>query len=342
LSQPLVSPNLLLPWYSSEDEDRSFKKILRNFFIAFLVLTPIVYFYPVPEKTREEKEIPPPDLARVILEKKELPKPPPPKPKPEPKKPEPKPEPKKPEPKPKPPEPKPKPEPKPPEPKPKPKPVVKAPPKKVEPTQQQKLDAAKQQATAEINQLQDALAGMRNLSVDTNVNNLAQGDSTAKQNDRSVITSQAKAKSGGINTAKLSRSTGGQALSGRQSTQVDSSLARRKAAEDAKRRTGTGADGRQIVSRSEESIRKIIDRNKAAIDTTYQRALRKNPSLEGRFVVKLVIEPSGQVSSASIVTSDLSDPDLEKKLLTRIRLLNFGVAAVARTTVNYTFDFFPQ
>jgi outer membrane biosynthesis protein TonB len=339
LKYPLVSPNLLLPWYSTEDEDRSFLKILRNFLIAFLVLTPIVYFYPVPEKTREEKEIPPPDLARVILEKKELPKPPPPKPKPkpkpEPKKPEPKPEPKK-------PEPKPKPKPKPKKPEPKPKPVVKAPPKKPELTQQQKLNVAKQQAAAEINQIQDALADMRNLSVDTSVNNLARGEAKAKQVDRSVITSQSKAKSGGINTASLSRNTGGQALSGRQTTQVSSSLAQRKQAADNARKKGIGADGRQIVSRSEESIRKVIDRNKAAMDTTYQRALRKNPALEGRFIVKLIIEPSGQVSSASVVTSELNDPGLEQKILTRIRLINFGQANVARTTVNYTFDFFPQ
>jgi outer membrane biosynthesis protein TonB len=122
---------------------------------------------------------------------------------------------------------------------------------------------------------------------------------------------------------------------------VSSSLADRKRAADA-RKTATGRDGRQLISRSEESIRKIFDRNKDSIFTTYQRALRKNPSLEGNFVVKLVIEPSGQVSSATVASSDLGDVALEKKLLSRIRLIDFGRASVSRTTVNYDFDFVPQ
>ena len=80
-----ISPNidLLLPWYSTIDEDHSFKKIVGGFLLAFLLFSLIVAVYPVPEKTREQKETLPPQLARVILEKKELPPPPPPKPKPQ-------------------------------------------------------------------------------------------------------------------------------------------------------------------------------------------------------------------------------------------------------------------
>jgi outer membrane biosynthesis protein TonB len=343
----LPGPELLLPWYSTEDEDLTFKKILRRFLIAFIVLSVIIYFYPVREKTREQKEALPPVLARVVLEKKELPPPPPPKPKPEPKKPEPKkPEPKKPEPK--------KPEPKKPEPKklepkkleptkPKPKPV-KLPPKPVKPkvTQQQRVERAQKEAQSELNQVKDVFADLQNLNVDASSNtNVTKGASEAKRLDRSVITNNSRTSSGGINASRLSRNTGGSALSGSESTQVSSSLADRKRAADA-RKTATGRDGRQLISRSEESIRKIFDRNKDSIFTTYQRALRKNPSLEGNFVVKLVIEPSGQVSSATVASSDLGDVALEKKLLSRIRLIDFGRASVSRTTVNYDFDFVPQ
>lgn len=331
----LPGPELLLPWYSTQDEDLVFKKILRRFLIAFLIFSVIIYFYPVREKTREEKETLPPVLARVVLEKKELPPPPPPKPKPEPKKPEPKkPEPKKPEPK--------KPEPKP-VPKPKPKPV-KLPPKPVKPkvTQQQRIERAQKEAQNELNQVKDVFADLQNLNVDTSSNNnVTRGASQAKRLDRSVITNNSRTSSGGINASRLSRDTGGQALSGRQTTQVNSSLADRKRAADA-RKTATGRNGQQLISRSEESIRKMIDRNKASIYTTYQRALRKNPSLEGRFVVKLVIEPNGRISSATVASSELGDPTLEQRLLNRIKLINFGSANVSRTTVNYTFDLVPQ
>ncbi|MGH1438943.1 MAG: AgmX/PglI C-terminal domain-containing protein [Cellvibrionaceae bacterium] len=341
----LPGPELLLPWYSTEDEDFRFKKILKRFLIAFLVLSVIVYFYPVKEKTREEKETLPPVLARVVLEKKELPPPPKPKPKPEPKKLEPKkPEPKKPEPKkpePKKPEPK-KPEPKPkPVPKPKPKPVKIPKPVKPKVTQQQRVERAQREAQKELNQVKDVFADLQNLNVDTaSNNNVTKGASDAKRLDRSVITNKSRTSSGGINAASLSRDTGGSALSGRETTQVSSSLADRKRAADAKK-TGVGRDGQRIISRSNESVRKVMDRNKSSIFTTYQRALRKNPSLEGVFVVKLVIEPSGRVSSATVVSSELDDAALEKKLLDRIKLINFGSANASRTTVNYDLNFVP-
>ena len=352
MNYSLFGPNLLLPWYSTEEEDKTFKKCLKRFAIAFLIFSLLVWVYPVPEKTREQKETLPSELARVILEKKELP--PPPKLKPKPKKPEPKPKLKKPEPqKPEPKKPESKLEPKKPEPKklaPRPIPTVKSKPapkkaisEKTRATQQQKIEQAKQQAASKITQFQDALADMRDLAVNTaENNNLAIGASKAKKLDRAIITSRSKTASGGINTAKLSRDTGGQTLSGRKTTAINSSLANKQRAADANRKKATGADGRQIVSRSEEAIRKVIDRNKAAIDIIYQKALRKSPELEGRFVVKIVIESGGKVSSVTIVSSELNDTALEKKLLTRIGFINFGKERVARTTVNFTFDFFPQ
>lgn len=322
-----ISPNidLLLPWYSTIDEDNTFKKIVGSFLLAFLLFSVVVAFYPVPEKTREEKETLPPQLARVILEKKELPAPPPPKPKPKPK--EKKPEPKKVEPK--------KPEPKKVEPK-----------KKPKVTQEQKIDIAKQEATAQIVQFQDSLAELRDLTIDTaDTKNLTRAGEDAVKTQRSVIanvSASARASSGGIQVSKQSVNTGGAALSGTKNTQVKSSLADTQRKANTQRKTKTTSDGRKLAERSAESIRKVIDINKAALDTTYQRALRKNPALEGAFIVRLIIEPNGQVSSATIIDSELEDPALEKKLLARIRLFNFGVANVAKTPVKYTFNFLPQ
>ena len=323
--------DLLLPWYSTIDEDYAFKKIVGGFLLAFLLFSVLVAFYPVPEKTREQKETLPPQLARVILEKKELPIQPPPKPK------EKKPEPKKPEPK--------KLEPKKSEPK-------KSEPKKVEPrkkpklTQEQKIDKARQEATAQIVQFQDSLAELRDLTIDTaDTKNLTRAGENAVKTQRSVIanvSASAKTSSGGIQVSKQSVNTGGAALSGTKNTKIKSSLADTQRKANAQRKTKTTSDGRKLAERSAESIRKVIDINKAALDTTYQRALRKNPALEGAFIVRLIIEPNGQVSSATVIDSELEDPALEKKLLARIRLFNFGAANVAKTPVKYTFNFLPQ
>lgn len=80
-----LAPNLELPWSSSVLDDERFIKILRNFFIALVILSLLITFIPVRELERAEKEKLPPQLARVVLEKKELPPPPPPKPKEKPK-----------------------------------------------------------------------------------------------------------------------------------------------------------------------------------------------------------------------------------------------------------------
>jgi hypothetical protein len=58
--------------------------------------------------------------------------------------------------------------------------------------------------------------------------------------------------------------------------------------------------------------------------------------------VKLVIEPNGSVSAVELVSSELGSPALERKLLSRIRLINFGSANVERTTLNYSIDFLPS
>lgn len=310
-----VGPNLELPWQASVEEDRRFKKVLRISLAVLLVLAIVVPLMKVPELTREERETLPPQLARVVLEKKELPPPPPPPP--------PKQEEKKPEPV----EEKP-PEPKKPEEKPKPEPVV-----------DKVAEAKKKAATAGLLQFQDDLAAMRDAldvaAVDTA--NLSRGAQQARQVDRSVITSQAKGTSGGINTAALSRDTGGVALSGRETTVVESELATR---------TGNGKEAavgeRNQSARSDEEIRQIMDRNKGAIFAIYNRALRSNPALQGKVVVRLVIEPNGRVSSAEIVSSELDDEELENKLLARIQLIAFNASEVVRTTLNYSFDFLPN
>ena len=71
----LHSPGLLLPWESSTREDRLFARILGSALVLFLFAAVAVPLLPVPELTREEQEEVPPHLARVLLEKKELPKP---------------------------------------------------------------------------------------------------------------------------------------------------------------------------------------------------------------------------------------------------------------------------
>lgn len=319
------SPDLQLPWSSSGKNDGRFARILLVLFTIFLLLTIVIVLVDLPEIPREEKERLPPQLARIVLEKQELPPPKPVEPpKAEEKIPEEKPE----------DLPKQEPEQKlPEEKKPEPQPVERPQPVK---TVEQARETAK---VSGLLQFQDELMDMRDI-IDTSTvesSNLALGDAQAAQVDRSAVTSGVTGTSGGINPAALSRDTGGVALSGRETTQVTSELATatRKAAE-----TGSGEGGK---TRSEEEMSKVMDQHKGAIFQIYNRALRQNAALQGRVVMNIIIEPSGRIADVVIVTSELKDPELEAALIRRIRMISFPVStSVIRTTLRQTFDFLPQ
>jgi outer membrane biosynthesis protein TonB len=314
-----MAPELQLPWESSVLEDARFRKILRNMLSAFVAFAILMPFLPVEELSREKQEAVPTHLARVIMEKKELPKPVPVpvKPKPVEKK-KPKPVEKK---KPKPVEKK----------KVEPKPVVEPPPK---------VDRVKQArqlaAVSGVLAFQDSLADMRDsMDVSTlNKTGMSSGQASAEKTERAILSAASKSGSGGIQTAALSRDTGGRALSGRETTRVVSSLAN-GAAEDV---AGSSAS---LGGRSDESIRRIMDKNKGAIFAIYNRALRKNPRLRGKLVFEMQIEASGVISAVKLLSSELGDDKLARKILSRIRMISFSPEQVITTMVNYSFDFLP-
>ncbi len=317
MATPIAAPNLQLPWSSSSRDNPRFYKILAVLLVPFFILGIVIPMWTVPDLDREDLEKLPPQLARVQIEEQELPPPPP----PEEEEPEEEPEEEKPEEK---------------EPEPEPEPELEV---VEEPEPAQLINEAREVAEAEINQFADALSDMRDafdLS-DVNADELTQSTGEAAELDRSMITSGATVASGGISTSEMSRNTGGVALSGKQDTKVSSQLADSAgAATKAKK-----SPPRDRSYRSDEDIRKVMDKNKGAIYAIYNRALRKNPTLEGKVVFKIVIEPSGKVTDATIVSSELAAPTLERKLLARVRLINFGAKDVLKTTLNYSFDFLP-
>lgn len=302
---------LQLPWESTGEEDGRYRRILRNMCSAFLAFALVVPWLPVEPLTREQQVAVPPHLARVILEKKELPKPVPAKPKP---KPTPKLD-------------------KAPELKEKPRPVE----KKAAPKPINQLDQARKVAAVSgVLAFQDSLADMRDsLDVDAlDTRGAHRGQAEAVKVQRSIITSSAKSSSGGIQTAQLSRDTGGRALSGRETTRMESSIAAsyQAEAESASARLG---------GRSDESIRRVMDKNKGGIFSVYNRALRKDATLQGKLVFEMVIDAAGLITELKLLSSELVDDSLTSKILARIRMIRFGEEDVTTTRVNYSFDFLP-
>jgi periplasmic protein TonB len=153
---------------------------------------------------------------------------------------------------------------------------------------------------------------------------------------RSIITSKAGGTSGGISAPTSSGlAAGSGSLNGIRTTQVkDPTLA-------AGNQGATRAGGSGKASRSADEIALVFTRNKGAIDAMYARALRDNPALQGKVVVELTIAPSGDITAARIVSSELNDAEFENKLLARIRLFKFEAKDVATLTATKPIDFFP-
>ncbi|PLW68065.1 AgmX/PglI C-terminal domain-containing protein [Pseudohalioglobus lutimaris] len=303
----LATPSLLLPWESSQQEDALYRRIQRLMLLLFMVVAVAIPVLPVAELTPEEAEEVPAHLARILLEKKELPKPEPVKPKVE-KKPPPKPR--------------------------------EVPPVKTvqEPVKSvNKVEQAREQAKAAgVLAFQDELMDMRDsLDVaDLDQTQTSRGETSSARVERSLITAN-NTGSGGIQTSAISRNAGGPALSAREATRVESNIT-----------AGTGTRESKNASehqggRSDESIRRVMDRSKGAIFSVYNRALRKDPLLEGKVVFEMVIEPSGEVSDLRLISSELQDEELTRKILARIRMIRFDAASVLTTRVNYSFDFLP-
>lgn len=348
-------PNPQLPWSSSLNEDSRFHKILLALLALYVLLALLISILRVPPPVHPEPKDLPAQMTHVILQKIELPKPVElPKaelPKPI-EKPIPKPVIEKPQPKIVPPSKTPVP--------PAATNVGKAGGKEapIELMQQARANAAK----SGVLQFRDDLAEMRE-SVDVSKvtrSNLTRGTDTAPETTRALVAAKASGGSGGIHVSAESANTGGVALSGHVATRIDGGGGGGRSTEGGGRGHGEGSgsgsgtgkgSGKQgdLVAgsdgsggRSDEAIRRTMDQQKGGIFAIYNRALRQDSTLQGRFVFEMVIEPSGEVSDVKLVSSELRDNDLVSKILARIRMISFGSARVLRTHVNYSLDFLPS
>lgn len=295
-----------LPWTPDEDEERRLRKTARSLLLFFAVIGIIIPLIPMSE--RPPPAALPEEVVKLVLE------PPPPPPKPEAKKPEP-----------------PKPEAKP-----EPKPVP--PPKPVD----RQAEARKKAEKSGLLAMKDQLEDLRDALEPTEMTSApmigkVEGASRA---ERSLVTARTGVGSGGINTGQLSSGFGSGPgnLKGHAAGTAVPSFAEKIGA-DKEQASRSGAGGR--ASRSREEIEIVFDRNKSAIYSLYSRALREQPELQGKVVVQLTIAPSGEITDCRIVSTELNDAELERKLVARIRMFRFEAKDVEAMTTTKPIEFFP-
>lgn len=96
-----------------------------------------------------------------------------------------------------------------------------------------------------------------------------------------------------------------------------------------------------VGERTMSNIRTIFNAQKPALYSLYRRELRQDPTLEGKLLLELIIEPDGSVSACQVVSSELGNPPLEQRIAMRVRLFNFGADDVETRKVRFPIDFLP-
>jgi len=243
--------------------------------------------------------------------------------------------------------PKPKPKPKVELPKPKPKPKIKKlPEKKAEqkkPLTKSQKKAREKAADSGLLALSNDLADLMDTSaVSAMVGGKVSKSSAASQQaarvNKQLLTADAGKGSGGVDTSQYTTSVGKTQLSQREITRVKQSLLADTSTKTDKSKTRS----RTGNVRAEEDVTIVFDQNKSKLYSIYNRARRKNPGLKGKIVLEITIQPSGKVSNIRIISSELNDKSLESRLLSRIKLFNFGARDVKAVTVTYPIEFLPS
>ncbi len=303
-----LEPNF--PWLEGP-EDRRFKRLVIACLVIFMGLGLGLNLITLPEPEQRKLVDVSPRLAKLILEKKKIP--PPPKkevPKPEKKVKKKEPEKKKPE-------------------------------KKKKEPEKQKPSAREKAKQSGLIALSDELHDLRE-SFDLDDSLELPQKTSGKQalelaSTTALLTSQARQTSGGITTSNLTREVQTSELAKRKTTAVSSSL---ETVQETKKKISKQSGGSS--SRSEEEIELVFQKNKGAIFNIYNRELRKDPSLQGKVVIELTIDPSGVVTEVKIISSELGNKSLEKKLALKIKRFKFANADVPKITVTYPIDFLPS
>ena len=301
-----------LPWATEQHDQLRFRKSLSAVFVFLLLLNTLIIFWDLPDISDREVVVP---EYLVELVKKD---------------------------------------------KPKPRPVV----KKINPKLEQKSDeknvakrddkpkptpdqkkAARKKAEASgvlafkgsfeellADDVDQRLGSSANLS---NRASISKGDSS-----RNLVMAQAKQSSGGINSSDISRGVGGtagtQMGTGVEFSRVESAIGTDMVADDRPLSDGVGP------SRTDEEIQIVFDRYKAALYRIYNRELRKDPTLRGKMVLRITIEPNGSVSLTKVESTNMQSPGLLDGVLQRVARFNFGPKdGVPTITILYPIDFLP-
>lgn len=317
---------MVMPWNKQGEDQRRFRKVLLICLLFMLVFGGIPQFWTLPEVDKSKPVEIPERLAKMVEKKQQQPKPVE-KVKEAKKEEAKKEEPKKEEVKPK-------------------EDTTKPNPTPVE----VKVARAKAESSGVLafkNSFSDLMEDMpSDLGADARISDTPQQNSGGAAGTRSLILAQATGGSGGLAGGSVSRGGfgaggaggGGRAISGSGHGVGKATSGIVAGMGDADRPLSKGAG----PARTDEEIQIVFDKYKAALYRIYNRELRIDPSLRGKMVLALTIEPDGRVSACRVQSTDLNSEALSKDIVERVFKFNFGEKeGVPTTKILYPIDFLP-
>lgn len=143
-------------------------------------------------------------------------------------------------------------------------------------------------------------------------------------------------RTGASDVVSVSAGEGGNVLARRDLATIEAPLA--EDSDDQRERRDSFAQ----TGRTDEEVSLVFDRNKGLLYSLYNRARRQTPGLQGRLVLEITIEPSGEVAEVAIVSSELDDQRLEQRIRARVLQFRFEKRSAQTITIIYPIEFLPS
>lgn len=93
------------------------------------------------------------------------------------------------------------------------------------------------------------------------------------------------------------------------------------------------------TKRDFDAISAIVSSHKASIRMSYEKYLKRDPTLSGKITIRFTIAASGSVTMVTIVENSTGNSELENEITRKIRMWHFEPIPEGDVTVTYPFVF---
>ena len=95
------------------------------------------------------------------------------------------------------------------------------------------------------------------------------------------------------------------------------------------------------AKRDNNAISAVVSSHKASIRMSYEKYLKREPTLSGKITVRFTIGASGRIAMVQVVENTTGNANLEREIIRKIKMWHFETIAEGDVTVTYPFVFSP-